>query len=63
MESAELKAIRIRMHLTQAELADRLDLTPTTISRWEMQSNAGRYPIPEPVAHLLRLWAEGVDLA
>ena len=41
MTGPELKALRKRMSITQAELAEQLDVRLNTVSRWEL----GRRPI------------------
>lgn len=35
MEAADIKKLRKRLKLSQIELADKLGVDPTTISRWE----------------------------
>jgi transcriptional regulator with XRE-family HTH domain len=35
MEASEIKPLRLRLGLTQQELATALDVDPMTISRWE----------------------------
>lgn len=56
MNGTELKALRIQLGYTQARLAEALDVSPTTIARWEMQSNQGRYPVPTWASIILTLW-------
>ncbi len=54
MTGEELRRIRARMGLTQAELADRLGVTPNTVARWE-RDEVG---IAEPAARLAQLLAK-----
>jgi len=53
MTGSELRHIRKRLGLTQAALAERLAVTPTTVARWER----GELPIHEPRARHIRLFA------
>ena len=46
----EVRGIRERLTLTQAELARELGVTRVTVARWE----TGVYAIPEPTARLLQ---------
>src|SRR5207244_644957 len=50
----EFKRLRGRLKLTQEQLARRLGVTTSAVSRWE----AGRRRIPEPVGRLLALTVE-----
>jgi putative transcriptional regulator len=59
VEAKELRAIRERMGLLQAQLADRLGVTQGALSRWE----SGSRRIPEPVARLLVRLAEEMPKA
>jgi transcriptional regulator with XRE-family HTH domain len=54
MTGAELKQVRKVLRLKQTELAERLDVHPLTISRWER----GTGQIPRATAELLKLWAK-----
>lgn len=49
MTPAELKRLRARLGLTQAQLAERLGVDRNTVTRWEM----GLRKISEPVSRLL----------
>jgi len=53
MTPGELRRIRKRMKLTQAELAEEIGVARNTVTRWEIDLN----PIPEPMAKLIRLIA------
>lgn len=50
MLPSELKAYRKRLRMTQHELAEMLELTPSAISRWER----GSRPIPRYLEIVLR---------
>ncbi len=54
MDGIELRQIRGRLRLTQAELAERLGVAPNTIARWERDELG----IREPVVRLIRLVAQ-----
>ena len=56
MHASELRTIRHELHLTQAELAEKIGCTRGTISRWELKS--GSYPVSAMAANLVRLLAE-----
>ena len=49
MTPDELKRIRKRLRLTQAELAKELGVTRVSVARWEV----GIYAVPEMAARLL----------
>jgi DNA-binding transcriptional regulator YiaG len=51
MDHRELRRLRRRLELTQAELAAHLDVTPTTIARWERNE----VTITPPMAKLIGL--------
>jgi transcriptional regulator with XRE-family HTH domain len=51
MTAEELKALRIRLGMTQEELAQKIGVARNTITRWEI----GLRHIPEPVARLVQL--------
>lgn len=40
MDGKQLRAIREKLGLTQAELADRLDVNRVTVARWETEAIA-----------------------
>jgi transcriptional regulator with XRE-family HTH domain len=61
MTGPELRALRQRLGLTQAQCAERLGLSLNTVARYEMPSNQGRFPVPETVAQLMRMWVEGEE--
>ncbi len=46
----ELKGIRVRLGLTQAQLAEAVGVTPNTVARWERSEIS----ISEPIARLVR---------
>ena len=50
MTGKELQTIRVSLGLTQATLAERLELSVGSICRYEMPSNRGRWPVPKWVA-------------
>ncbi len=50
MNAIELKQVRKALKLTQARLAEALEVTPNTVARWEMAANRGRYPVPKWVS-------------
>ena len=50
MTNLELQSIRKALKLTQAALAEQLEVTPNTVARWEMEANRGRYPVPKWVS-------------
>jgi transcriptional regulator with XRE-family HTH domain len=54
MNGDELKRIRLRLTLTQAQLAERLGVTANTVARWER----GEVTITDPMAKLIRLTAQ-----
>lgn len=49
MTPAALRAIRLRLGWTQAELAEAIGVDHNTVSRWEI----GERGIPEPTARLV----------
>ena len=51
MTGEQLRRIRMRLDLTQAELGKRLAVTANTVARWE-RNEVG---ISEPMAKLIRL--------
>ncbi len=53
MTGTEIKRIRVRLGLTQQQLADRIGTTKNTVYRWEKEMMAVR----EPTAKLIRLLA------
>ena len=53
MTPAEFLAIRQELHLTQAQLAARLDVHVLTVSRWER----GTRKIPGPVILLVQTFS------
>ena len=50
MTAAEVRRVRMRLRLTQAQLAAKLGVHEMTVSRWER----GTVNVPEPVARLIR---------
>lgn len=57
---AALRSIRANLDLTQAELAERLEVSFATVSRWE---GGGNKPQKAPMARILELAAEaGIDV-
>lgn len=57
MTSAALTALRRHIGMTRRQMATKLAVSPNTIARWEMPGKGDRFPIPEAVAQLLRIWA------
>jgi transcriptional regulator with XRE-family HTH domain len=49
MSGDDVRKVRRRLHLTQAELAERLGVTSNTVARWER----GEVRITEPAARLI----------
>jgi len=49
MTSEDLKTLRMKLGLTQAQLGTKLGVARNTVTRWEM----GIRGIPEPVVRLL----------
>jgi len=56
MKGKELKRLRKRLALSQAQLAERVGVRSNTLARWERDEIS----ITEPVARLLRLIGKGV---
>lgn len=54
MTPAQLKAIREKLGLSQAALADTLGVQRNTVVRWEM----GMHPIPEMAVKFMALLAK-----
>ena len=50
MTAAEVRRVRMRLRLTQAQLAAKLGVHEMTVSRWERGTGQG----PAPVARLIR---------
>lgn len=57
MTGKELIALRHKLGLTQAALAEKIGVTKNSVARWEREELGMR----EPVAKLIRLLARGVD--
>jgi DNA-binding transcriptional regulator YiaG len=57
MTGSEVRAIRIRLKLTQQELADKVGVTRVTVARWE----SGLIGIRESAARLLKLLAKHAE--
>lgn len=57
MTAAEVRRIRERLGLTQAELAARIGVHTMTVSRWER----GVVNVPEPVGRLIRFVASAAS--
>ena len=53
MTAAEVRRVRVRLRLTQAQLAAKLGVHEMTVSRWER----GTGQVPAPVARLIRFVA------
>jgi transcriptional regulator with XRE-family HTH domain len=51
VNGGEFKALRLRLGLTQARLAERMGTTETSVRRYER----GQQGIPEPIARFLKL--------
>ena len=51
MKSRGLRAIRRRLGISQAKLAERIGFTQNTVARWERDE----IPISEPAARLIRI--------
>jgi transcriptional regulator with XRE-family HTH domain len=51
MSGKEIRSIRTRLGLTQAQLAEKLGVTRISVTRWE----AGQMNIRESAARLLRM--------
>lgn len=49
MTPDELRALRLRLKLSQAKLAELLDVKPLTVIRWEKEES-DKYSIPIPRA-------------
>jgi DNA-binding transcriptional regulator YiaG len=58
MRPDELQRARAHLGLTQAQLADRLGVTLSAVSRWEQ----GQRRVPELAARLLRLFVAHPNL-
>jgi transcriptional regulator with XRE-family HTH domain len=54
MKGREVRAIRIRLKLTQQKLADKVGVSRVTVARWEL----GLIGIRESAARLIQLLAE-----
>ena len=61
MNAYQLKAARKTLGYTQVELAEALDVSPSSIARWEMPSNTGKFPIPRYVDTIIALWLKEVS--
>ena len=59
MTGYQLKAARTTLGYTQATLAKALHVSPSSIARWEMNSNQGQFPIPRYVDTIIALWLKG----
>lgn len=57
LKPAELKRIRLRLDLTQTELAEQLGVTRNTVTRWE----TGARKIAAPVAIAIRAVASNLS--
>ena len=51
MTGEEVRRVRTKLGVTQAQLAERLGVAPNTVYRWE----ADRVAITAPMAQLIRL--------
>jgi DNA-binding transcriptional regulator YiaG len=54
VDGKELRAIRMRLKLTQVALADQLGVTGNTVARWERDE----VRITEPMSRLVRMLAK-----
>jgi transcriptional regulator with XRE-family HTH domain len=54
MGGEELRRLRHRARLTQAQLAERVGVTPNSVARWERNE----VPIRAPMARLIRFIAK-----
>jgi transcriptional regulator with XRE-family HTH domain len=54
MTSKEVRAIRLRLGLTQAELAEKVGVARNTVTRWEL----GMLGVRESAARLMQLLAK-----
>jgi DNA-binding XRE family transcriptional regulator len=53
MRPAQFKAARVALRYTQAALADHLDVSPSTIRRWEMEPSVKSSRKPNKFAVLI----------
>jgi transcriptional regulator with XRE-family HTH domain len=59
LTGAQLKQAREQLGLTQAELAKAVGFKHTsTIGRYEMSKEHGRFPVPRWLSLVVRLWLE-----
>ncbi len=58
MDGATLRRLRLRLKLTQVQLADRLGVSPNTIARWE-RDEVGISPAMEKLIRLLASMGRG----
>ena len=54
LPATQLRQLRAKLRLTQAQLAEQLGVTRNTVNRWEM----GLHPIPVWATKLIRLITE-----
>jgi DNA-binding transcriptional regulator YiaG len=57
MTADTFRTLRRSLHLTQAQLAQRLGVSRATVQNWE----AGIHRIPPPAAQLVETWMERIN--
>ncbi len=62
MTPALIRSIRLRLRLTQEQLAQRLRVAPLTVSRWE-RGKAAPMPVLEHQLNQMALMLPGVERA
>jgi DNA-binding XRE family transcriptional regulator len=56
MSGVQLKAARIQLGLTQAQLAKSVGLSRVSIARFEMEAKTRSYPVPRWLSLVVRMW-------
>lgn len=60
MTPSQVRQARVRLGLTQAQMADMLDTDPQSIRRWEMQPEAATHrPLPARAGRLIEAYKSG----